>query len=179
MNIFANMTRRYEDVLLMYILKSAVYPQLLMDQHSKSRDNYMLIPYRRELIKYVFKSVSASAIAWNELKNMSILCVGRYSSSDSYTQSWFPVYESAWFVLQGRQQVDILYFYSILIQRAKLKNGRCDIYVVAKSPFKVEASSTLIGCLSQPSKTKSICWLSLTMTGGLLLRLTFVVLDVV
>lgn len=173
------MTRRYEDVLLMYILKSAVYPQLLVDQHSKSRDNYMLIPYRRELIKYVFKSVSASAIVWNELKNMRILCVGRYSSSDSYTQSWFPV---LWICLICPSGPTagwhfVLLFY--IIQRAKLKNGRCDIYVVAKSPFKVEASSTLIGCLSQPSKTKSICWLSLTMTGDLLLRLTFVVLDVV
>lgn len=35
--------------------------------------------------------MSASAIAWNELKNMSILLVGRYSSSDNYRQSWFPV----------------------------------------------------------------------------------------
>lgn len=35
--------------------------------------------------------MSASAIVWNELKNMSILLVGRYSSSDNYRQSWFPV----------------------------------------------------------------------------------------
>lgn len=105
----------------MYILKGAVYPQLLVDQHSKSRDNYMLIPYRRELIKYVFKSVSASAIVWNELKNMSILLVGRYSSSDSYTQSWFPV---LWICLICPSGPTagwhfVLLFY--IIQRAKLK----------------------------------------------------------
>lgn len=65
--------------------------------------------------------MSASAIVWNELKNMSILLVGRYSSSDNYRQSWFPV---LWICLICPSGPTagwhfVLLFY--IIQRAKLK----------------------------------------------------------